>query len=192
MANIFIIHGSYGNPEENWFPWLKGELEKLGHRVLVPQFPIPKEQDASYGGHVLGDWFGTFDQYRKFVDEDTMFVSHSRGGVFLFQLFPSFKVSIRATFLVAPWMVYHWYAKGSKKIDSFHEKPFDWEKIKKASRYFEIYQSTNDDTPVSEGEEIARKLGGNITIVENAGHFNVAYDKKYKKFDLLLERLKQK
>jgi len=28
--NFFIFHGIYGNPEENWFPWLKKELEKKG------------------------------------------------------------------------------------------------------------------------------------------------------------------
>jgi len=39
MANIFIIHGAYGNPDENWIPWLKTELEKLGNRVFVPKFP---------------------------------------------------------------------------------------------------------------------------------------------------------
>lgn len=41
MANVIIIHGAYGNPEENWFPWLKKELEKLDCRVFVPKFPTP-------------------------------------------------------------------------------------------------------------------------------------------------------
>jgi predicted alpha/beta hydrolase family esterase len=44
MANIFIIHGSYGNPDENWFPWLKKELEQEGHKVFVPKFPTPEDQ----------------------------------------------------------------------------------------------------------------------------------------------------
>ncbi len=26
MNNIFLIHGSYGNPYKNWLPWLKKEL----------------------------------------------------------------------------------------------------------------------------------------------------------------------
>ena len=37
---IFIIHGSFGNPGENWFPWLKIQLVNCGHEVITPTFPI--------------------------------------------------------------------------------------------------------------------------------------------------------
>ncbi len=35
-----ILHGSFGYPDENWFPWLKLKLEKEGHKVYSPQLPI--------------------------------------------------------------------------------------------------------------------------------------------------------
>ncbi len=47
--NVFIIHGAYGNPKENWFPWLKSELESLNHKVIIPEFSTPNEQNLLSG-----------------------------------------------------------------------------------------------------------------------------------------------
>ena len=60
-----IIHGSYGSPDENWFPWLKKELQKIGYKVFVPAFPTPKNQK-------LGVWKGIFDMseiYHQFITD---------------------------------------------------------------------------------------------------------------------------
>lgn len=191
MRNIFIIHGSYGSPQGNWFPWLKKELSKLGHRVLVPQFPIPPidKHDSFYSGHKLSEWIETLNDYDRYINSDTIFVAHSRGCVFTYHYLAKIKQSISATFLVAPWINFIWYPKGYKKIDSFHKTPFDWGQIRRGSRYFELYQSTNDDTPISEGKEIAKYLKAKLMIVKNAGHFNTTSDKKYVKFPDLLKNI---
>ncbi|MDP3988435.1 MAG: hypothetical protein Q8P80_04820 [Candidatus Levybacteria bacterium] len=49
-----IFHGAYGNPEENWFPQLKEELEALGQKVVVPKFPTPQNQN-------LESWMKVFE-----------------------------------------------------------------------------------------------------------------------------------
>lgn len=191
MSNVFIIHGSYGNPQENWFPWLKKELEKVGQKVFVPQFPIPEsnKKNPAWGGHNLKKWIETLEHYNKYIDKNTIFVAHSRGCLFTYHFLSSLPVPIRATFLVAPWINYRWYPEGWTEIDSFHKEPFNWEKIRKGSKYFEVYQSTNDDTPVLEGQEIADKLKAKIVIVKNAGHFNTKAG--YTTFPLLLENIKR-
>ena len=38
--NYFIIHGSFGSPFGNWFPWLHDFIESDEKEVYVPQFPI--------------------------------------------------------------------------------------------------------------------------------------------------------
>ena len=40
LNNYIIVHGSFGSPEGNWFPWLKKELENKGLNVKVPKMPI--------------------------------------------------------------------------------------------------------------------------------------------------------
>lgn len=192
MRNIFIFHGSNGNPNENWFPWLKIELKKIGARVFVPQFPIPSKPKPCYGGHNLDQWLAAFEKYRKYISDKTIIVAHSRGCVFAYHLLASFKKPIAATYFVAPWTVFRWYPKGWNKTDSFHKSPLNWSKIKNGAKYFEVYQSTNDDTPVAEGKNLAAKLGAKLIIVKNAGHFNVAYDKKFKKFPLILENIRSR
>jgi len=190
MRNIFIIHGRYGYPEENWFPWLKKELSKLGHKVFVPQFPVPK--NSTPGGHKPEKWLKEFSQYKKYINEETIIVAHSRGCVFSYLFLETLKKPVDSIYLVAPWIYWKtcWYPKGYEKfIDPFHKKPLDWNKIKKNAKHFEIFQSTNDDTPVSEGKKIAKRLGAELNIVKNAGHFNVAYDKKFVKFSSLLKTI---
>ena len=40
MNNYIILHGSFGSKDGNWFPWLKGVLDKQGKKVDVPQMPV--------------------------------------------------------------------------------------------------------------------------------------------------------
>ena len=40
MKNAIVIHGTEGYPEENWFPWLKKELEQKDYIVSVPQISV--------------------------------------------------------------------------------------------------------------------------------------------------------
>ena len=37
--NYFLIHGSFGSPFVNFFPWLRIELENKGSEVYYPDFP---------------------------------------------------------------------------------------------------------------------------------------------------------
>ena len=39
MNNYFIIHGSFGSPFVNWFPYLRKEIENKELEVYTPDFP---------------------------------------------------------------------------------------------------------------------------------------------------------
>jgi hypothetical protein len=87
---IFIFHGAYGHPGENWFPWLKAELEKLGATVIVPKFPTPADQS-------LESWMNVVGLYQ--IGPNDVLIGHSIGAALAMKILEEHKV--KAAFLVA-------------------------------------------------------------------------------------------
>lgn len=178
MSNIFIIHGVGGTPEENWFPWLKTELEKQGHHVIVPQFPTPE-------GQTLENWLAVLKNYEEFITPETIFVGHSLGVPFTLNVVEQY--SVKAVFLVAGFVG----VAGNKFDDSmktFAQRQFDWEKIKKNCKHFTIFHSDNDPYIKPEkAEELAKLLGIEATLMSGAGHINASAG--YTKFPKLLANI---
>ena len=183
VRKALIIHGAYGHPEENWFPWLKKELEKEEIEVYVPKFPTPE-------GQTLDNWMNIFQEYIKLLDKNSIIVGHSLGPAFILNVLETFDVSIRAAFLVAPFIG----LLGNPTFDSinktFTDKDFDWDKIKSKCQKFYIYISDNDPyVPMEKAKFLAKKLEAVFKVVHGAGHFNEAAG--YTKFELLLKDIKE-
>lgn len=180
--NIFIFHGTEGYPEENWFPWLKGELERLGHSVFVPQFPTPPIVPAK-----LSEWFDVLKNHEQYLDEHSIIVAHSLGGKFALRVLEQMEHAIFATVFVAtpigiPPIV------NNERDNAFTNNVFDWDNIKNKSRQFVVYQSDTDPyVGIDNGKELARHLGVELAFIPNAGHFNT--NAGYTSFPQLLEKL---
>ncbi len=183
MKNIFIIHGAYGNPEENWFPWLKNKLENLWTRVFVPKFPTPENQS-------LENWKKIFEEYKPYIDENTIVIWHSLAPAFLLDLLENIDKPIKVAFFVSGFIGLLWNPDFDNINKSFVDRDFDWETIKKNCKKFYIYHSDNDPyVPIEKALELANKLNTKVIEIPNAGHFNSATG--YDKFELLLEEIKE-
>jgi len=180
-TNVFIIHGAYGHPGENWFPWLKSELEKIGCGVFVPKFPTPENQ-------TLETWLKVFKSYEQHIDENSIVVGHSLGVPFLLNVLEKTGRPIKSAFFVSGFS-----SLPGNKFDeimkTFVERKFGWKAIRKNCKKFYVFHSDNDPyVPLEKAEELAKNLGTEIILVKNAGHFNEKAG--YTRFDLLLERIK--
>lgn len=185
MANILIVHGAYGPPGENWFPYLKSELEKLGHTVFIPQFPTPKGQN-------LENWLNVMKNYEQFLNKDAIVIGHSIGPAFLLTVLEKNKA--KAAFFVAGFIGGFTGKWADAKFDEINktlaEKSFDWKKIKQNCKRFYLFYSDNDPyVPKEKVLELGRYLESKPILVKSAGHFNETAG--YTKFNLLLEKIKE-
>lgn len=181
--HFVIIHGAYGYPEENWFPWLAEKLSQEGARASIPAFPTPEGQD-------LDKWLEIFDQEIGEVSARTVLIGHSLGVPFILRKLECIDTQIRAAFLVAGMGARYLGIEEFDSINvSFVEKPLDWETIRGNCGSFYVYNSDNDPyIPLEFGQEVAANLHTNLNIVKGGGHINAAAG--FTKFDRLLDDIK--
>lgn len=67
MKNYFIIHGSFGSSQENWFPWLENEILKKGRKVENLDFPI------GVNNQTYQNWEMVLNSQKRFITEDSVF-----------------------------------------------------------------------------------------------------------------------
>ena len=182
--NFLIIHGTMGNPEGNWFWWLKRELESSGHRVFTPFFPTPE-------GQSLAAWLDVADTALNGIDPaDTVLIGHSAGAILALRLAEKTEKSYRAVFIVCPFI----RDLGAEPYDalnaSFVRPAFDWERIRKnVSDVFCFAGGDDPYVPLPWAREVADHLGVPLTVVEKGGHLNA--ESGYREFPLLRKKIRQ-
>lgn len=73
MKRAVLIHGTDGNPENNWFPWVRAKLEAAGYEVWAPAMP----ENHTPNREVYGDFL--FSSGWDFTDN--LVIGHSSGAV---------------------------------------------------------------------------------------------------------------
>lgn len=166
---FFIIHGTGGSPEGNWFPWLKTKLEERGHTVFVPRFPTPENQS-------LDSWMEVFEKYFNELDEETVLIGHSLAPAFILSILEKTNTKIKGIILVSGFLG----LLGNEFFDNcnktFTTKKFDWENIKNNVKNIYVINSNDDPyVPFERGVELAKNLGTNVIKLENTGHINAEF-----------------
>lgn len=166
LMTVLIIHGIGGNAQENWFPWMKTELEQKGIETIVPDFP-----DAN--APMLDAWLDHAAATHR-ISSETILVGHSLGAAFALRLLERSTTKVCATFLVSPvWKTPQ--NKFAPLMITFTEDPYDWEAIRENAGSLHIVHGGGDPYL---SEDYARELGTHlkhdITLIPGGGHLNAS------------------
>ncbi len=183
--NVFLVHGTFGKPFENWFPWLERELDKEGIGCIIPSFPTPQHQ-------TYPDCERLMDYYcdMGIVNNETVLIGHSCGSIFLVHYLLVHGINVKGLICVSG---YNNFVSGNNLMDglnsSFYINKQDINITKSAKEVLAFYGDDDPNIPQNYLEEFASAIGGQAICVKNAGHFNASAG--YLQFDDVLNTIKQ-
>lgn len=199
---FIIIHGSFGHPGENWFPYLKQELENLDQEVIVPKFPVEDWQEITNQGQEkardknqnLNNWLQIFENEvipEINTTDQICMIGHSLGPLFILHITEKFEINLDSAIFASPFL-----SSLDEKLwqielvnSSFYKTDFDFEKLKKQIPTSYVLYADNDPyIPQKSFKEFAQKLNSSTIKIKSGGHLNE--EAGYKKFPLVLELCK--
>lgn len=167
--NVILVHGSYGKPFENWFPWLEKELAKKDISCIVPTFPTPVHQDYN-------DWSELLNYYYKMgiINNETILIGHSCGAICVARYICDNNIKIKALITVSG---YNNYVGNDAHIDSLNVSFYcDNKLLKKAKDLVPKRVSfiSNNDPFISNEAliDFSKVLDSKLEVINDAGHFN--------------------
>lgn len=174
-----LIHGNgSGSAKDNWFPYVKQHLEKLGVKVIAEDFPDPVLARAKY-------WLPFIKKLG--ADENTILTGHSSGAVAAMRF--AEKNKILGSVLVSA--CYTDLGDEMERKSGYYNHPWDWEKIKNNQKWIIQFASKDDPwIPIEEARFINQELNTDYYEYEHEGHFGA--DKYYPEFPKLVEVIKTK
>lgn len=169
---VFIIHGWDGYPEEGIFPWLKKELENKGFEVFNPFMPEPQNP-------TIDKWVSFLALQIGIPDENTILFGHSIGAQTILRYLETLDINkkIGGAVFLAGWVNLTEEAcedEGDKEIAKpWLEIPIDWEKVKsRCVKFIGIWSDDDPLVPLSDSKIFQEKLGTEIIVEHNKGHFS--------------------
>ncbi|HIE5766529.1 TPA: RBBP9/YdeN family alpha/beta hydrolase [Proteus mirabilis] len=162
---VVIVHGYTASPKDNWFPWLKEELESLGYDVSIPMMPEPNHPNPN-------EWQQRLTDENIILDKDTILVGHSLGCITLLRFLSeraSENIKIGGYILVAG---FNREQKTLPELNSHIYNKLNYIKLVKLSDKRVSLISSNDwvVSPDS-SKHLASELQTQIVIENDAGHF---------------------
>lgn len=184
MKNALILHGTGNNSTNNWFPWLKKELENIGYSVWVPDLPKADNPNIKRYNEFI------FSNKNFVFNKETIIIGHSSGAVAILGILQNLpaNVKINSAYLIGSFK----NNLGREDLDGLFEEPFNFDLIKTKAEKFVFFHSDDDPyCPLEHAKYLAEQTGGDLILIPNQKHFSISTaGEKYKQFPELLEKIK--
>jgi Predicted esterase of the alpha/beta hydrolase fold len=163
---IFIPGNGGGGPNDNWFPYLKDELEKLDISVVASEFPDNILARESY-------WI-PFLKNVLHGDKNTILVGHSSGAIAAMRFAENNE--LLGSVLVG---AYHTDLGLPTEVQSeYFNRPWNWEAIVNNQKWIIQFAAVNDPwIPIEEARFVHDKLHTEYHESLDQGHFGGDYQK---------------
>jgi uncharacterized protein len=172
QRKAIVFHGTGGNPEVCWYPWLGRRLAARGYTVEIPHYPgVNVEPIATFLPKVLAS---------HGFDEHTVLVGHSGGAALILAVLEHMDATVSQAVLVAGYST-----PPNTSDEPVLQAGYDWATIKAHAR--DLYFINSRDDPYgcddTQGRALFERLGGTL-IVRDDGHFG-GPGQAYDTFELL-------
>jgi uncharacterized protein len=164
---VIIVHRWEGNPDADWYPWLKEDLEKRGYEVVIPAMPSPEEP-------MISEWTKAIKAVVGDADGHIILVGHSIGCQAIIRYLSELENgSIGGAVLVAPWITLTGLEKKEKAIaKSWLETPLDWIAARQHCDEFTcIFSDDDPHVPLGDAEVFKQNLLAKVVVEYGKGHF---------------------
>ena len=167
MKKVFMIHGFNGEPNGGWRPWLMGELAK--NDIYACALPMPTPDVP-----VKSEWIKTINEAVGVPTKEIFLIGHSLGVPAILRYLEDLdKDSKIGGVVLVSGLAFVIKEDGYEQVNTFLEGSFDFDHIKNVCNNFVIIHGDNDtNVPLSDAEELSKKLACDLIIIPNGGHLN--------------------
>ncbi|MCK5449633.1 serine hydrolase family protein [Candidatus Pacearchaeota archaeon] len=175
MKKLILIHGWGGSPiSESWFDLLRKECEDKNIDFIAPEMPNTDSPRVD-------EWISKLREVAINLDEETYFVGHSMGCQTIIRYLSEIdsEIKVGRIVFVAPWTKLNEKSieeegeESEKIVKSWEEVPIDFGKAKShLMRVLAIFSDNDPYVLLSETKVFGDKLGAEIIIKHDEGHFN--------------------
>jgi predicted alpha/beta hydrolase family esterase len=157
---VLFLQSWFSQITDNWYPWLKKELEKKGYTTYFLDIPEMRK-DVPDMSQIL-----KYIETLNVIDDDTIIIGHSLGNLLAMRLAEKFQY--KQMILVSAWD-YDDLCEGHKL---FWKTKINHSKIKDHVKNITVIHSDNDPyyTAIA-AEDTSKRLNAKYIVVKGGGHF---------------------